>query len=144
MTADLAVGLQWAGQPIISIYVPGKPATPPDFVFGGVAPAAVMTFPLEGDSRIHVTNYDLVFDELPTDLCSYIGECLRAASAAGDTVAWAQFEGSFGIDEQLSDEDAPQIYGACAPGGEPAVAPDPESRRSPAWLSVIRSFRSQL
>lgn len=149
MVADLALGLRFAAQPVVSVFVPGSLAAPPDFVFGGAAPAEVQTYPLERDDPgsfpyACVTEFDLVFDDLPADLHAYLAHCLRVACAAGDSVVWLGFEGSFHFDDILTDAIAPQIYGVCAPGVEPVVAPDLDTLKTPAWRSVIASFRSRL
>ncbi|MEU5724236.1 hypothetical protein ABZ783_20730 [Micromonospora sp. NPDC047738] len=121
---------------------------PPNFEFGGTAPAEVQTYLLERDDPdsfpyAWVTEYDLVFDELPADLDAYLVHCLGVACAAGDSVVWLGFEGSFHFDNVLTDAIAPQIYGVGAPGREPVVAPDLETLKTPAWRLIVRSFGSR-
>ncbi len=149
MTAELGSGLYFGAQPVINVFVLAAVAEPPSFEFGGVAPAETLAYPYARDDpgahpHSYVTEFNLVFDVLPTDLRSYLSRCLRAASTAGDSMAWLGFEGSFGFDDILSDADAPQIYGVCAPGGEPVVATDLDALKTPEWRSIISSFRSQL
>ncbi|MFC0508341.1 hypothetical protein [Micromonospora costi] len=149
MAADLASGLRFAAQPVVSVFVPGVPAVSPNFEFGGTAPAEVQTYSLERDDPgpfpyATVTEYDLVFDELPADLHGYLSHCLRAACAVADGVVWLGFEGSFHFDDILTEAIAPQIYGVCAPGVEPVVAADLDTLRTPEWRSVIGSFRRRL
>jgi hypothetical protein len=149
VAAELAAGLRFAAQPVISVFVPGRPSSPPDFTSGGTTPAEVQTYPLERDGPGWfpypvVTEYDLVFDELPAGLHDYLAHCLRVASAAGGTVVWLGFEGSFHFDDILGDASAPQTYGLAAPGTDPVVAPDLDALRSPQWRAVVRSFRDRL
>lgn len=144
MFADLAAGLRFAAQPAVSVFVPGAPAGVPGFVAGGAAPLEVNTYLLErGDPYACVTEYDLVFDELPPDLHSYLAHCLRVVYAAGGTVVSLGFEGSFHLDHILSEAVAPQVYGVCAPGGEPVVAKDLAILRTPEWRVVITSHGSR-
>ncbi|MGW5560015.1 hypothetical protein ACWER9_22675 [Micromonospora sp. NPDC003944] len=145
MTADLASGLRFAAQPVVSVFVPGVPARVPEFAGDGVVPLAVQTYSLERDDPYAcVTEYDLVFDELPPDLHRYLAHCLRVACAVGETVVWLGFEGSFHFDHLLSEAAAPQVYGVCAPGGEPVVAPDLRTLRTPQWRLVVTSHGSRL
>lgn len=149
MRSDLASGLYLGAQPLVSVFVVGTPATPPNFEIGGVVPAQVRTYQLERDDPevfpyACVTTYDLVFDELPTDLQSYLRGCLRAACAAGNAVAWLGFEGSFHFGNILTAAIAPQIYGVCAPGREPAVVPDLEALKTPGWRSTVTGLREHL
>jgi hypothetical protein len=149
VAADLGSGLRFAAQPVVSVFVPGRPSPPPDFTSGGTAPAEVQTYLLERDDpgwfpHPVVTEYDLVFDELPADLHGYLEHCLRVASAAAGTVAWLGFEGSFHFDDILRDVSAPQTYGLGAPGTEPVVAPDLDALRTPQWAAVVRTFRDRL
>ncbi|MEU8285908.1 hypothetical protein AB0C01_16395 [Micromonospora sp. NPDC048905] len=145
MTAELASGLRFAAQPVVSVFVPGVPAEVPEFADGDVVPIEVLTYSLERDDPYAcVTEYDLVFDELPPLLHPYLAHCLRVACAAGDTVVWLGFEGSFDFDQLLIETLAPQVYGVCAPGGEPVVAKDLSVLRTPEWRAVIASHGSLL
>ncbi|MFG1895501.1 hypothetical protein ACGFIP_15925 [Micromonospora zamorensis] len=149
MAGDLASGLRFAAQPVVSVFVPGTPAVSPNFVYGGTAPTEVQTYSLEqeepGSFRYAcVTEFDLVFDELPADLGGYLQACLSAACSASANVVWLGFEGSFHFDDILTEAVAPQVYGVCAPGDDPVVAPDLATLRTPEWRSVVASFRSRL
>ncbi|MGC4876489.1 hypothetical protein ACLQ26_09550 [Micromonospora sp. DT43] len=149
MAADLASGLRFAAQPVVSVFVPGTPAVSPNFVFGGTAPAEVQRYSLEREEPDSfpyacVTEYDLIFDELPTDLDGYLRACLSAAALAGGSVVWLGFEGSFHFDNILTETVAPQVYGVGAPGVEPVVAPDLATLKTLEWRSVVTSFRSRL
>jgi hypothetical protein len=149
VTADLASALRFAARPVISVFVPGSQPSPPDFTSGGTAPVEVQTYLLERDDpgwfpHPVVTEYDLVFDELPADLHAYLAHCLRVGCAAGGTVVWLGFEGSFHFDHVLTDVSAPQTYGVGAPGVDPVAAPDLPALRTPGWRAVIRSFRDRL
>ncbi|MEU8220320.1 hypothetical protein AB0C47_31630 [Micromonospora taraxaci] len=149
MASDLASGLRFAAQPVVSVFVPGTPAVSPNFVFGGTAPAEVQTYSLEREDpgafpHASVTEFDLVFDELPADLGGYLKDCLRAACSASGRVVWMAFEGSFHFDHILTEAIAPQVYGICAPGDDPVVVPDLETLKTPHWRSVVASYRSRL
>jgi hypothetical protein len=146
---ELGSGLYFGAQPVVSVFVPGAPEIRPIFEFDDVTPVEVQTYRLEREDPNSfpypvVTEYDLVFDVLPADLHGYLRESLRAACAAADTVVWLGFEGSFWFSNILTEEIAPQIYGACAPGGEPVVAADLNTLRTAEWRSVISSYRGQL
>ncbi|WBB65369.1 hypothetical protein [Micromonospora sp. WMMD812] len=88
MVADLASGLRFAAQPVVSVFVPGTPAVSPNFDFGGMAPVEVQRYPLERDDPdsfpySRVTEYDLVLDELPADLHAYLIHCVRCGRQRG-------------------------------------------------------------
>jgi hypothetical protein len=148
--SDIAEALCFTSQPIVSVFVPGNlGGSTLNVEFDGVAPAEVRSFVLEREDPnwfpySHVTEYELVFEELPGDLHSYLGRCLLAASNATGTVVWLGFEGSFHFDNLFTNDVASQIYGVCAPGGEPVVATDLETLKTAAWRSVISSFRDQI
>ncbi|MET8359660.1 hypothetical protein [Micromonospora sp. NPDC005171] len=145
MTADLASGLRFAAQPVVSVFVPGVPARVPEFADGDVVPVAVQAYSLERDDRYAcVTEYDVVFDELPPLLHRYLTHCLRVACAAGETVVWLGFEGSFHFDQLLTEANAPQVYGVCAPGGEPVVTPDLRTLATPQWRLLVAAHRGLL
>ncbi|GAB4102226.1 hypothetical protein GCM10028790_12440 [Micromonospora taraxaci] len=150
MASDLASGLRFAAQPVVSVFVPGTPVVSPNFVFGGTTPAEVRTYSLEQDDPpgsfpcARVTEFDLVFDVLPADLGHYLEDCLKVACSASASVVWMAFEGSFHFDHILTEAIAPQVYGICAPGDDPVIVPDLETLKTPHWRSVVASYRSRL
>ena len=59
-------------------------------------------------------------------------------------MVWLGFEGSFHFDNLLTEAVAPQVYGVCAPGGEPVVATDLPTLATPDWRLVIAAGTGSL
>ena len=141
---DIGDALMWDGvQCMISVFVvhTGDAAPSLDFQAGRTVPRQVVVFDLEDeDDRLpgrRVTEYDLIFDEVPGELPDYLEVCLRQACEVG-VVAWLGFEGSFHFDHLLASDIAHLIYGVCAPGSPAELAPTEEERVGERWREVLR------
>jgi hypothetical protein len=118
------------------------------FEIGTVRPSSVGTFVLEDEDRVlgglQTYEYDLLFNALPTELESYLRECLRQACSGGARFAWLAFEGTFSFEYILAEEFANQIYGVCVAGSEPVVVVDDSILASSEWKDDLRRMREEV
>ncbi|MDP4507611.1 hypothetical protein [Nonomuraea turcica] len=150
MGDNITEALMWDGvRCMISVFVvhTGETAPALDFHAGQVVPRQVRVYQLEDeDDRLpgrRVTEYDLIFDEVPGELAGYLNVCLRRACEAGP-VAWLGFEGSFHFDHLLTPEIVAQIYGVCTAGAPVELALEEEERTRPRWREVLRRHADAL
>ncbi|MEV5560654.1 hypothetical protein AB0L44_44065 [Nonomuraea wenchangensis] len=128
---------------MISVFVVhGDEAAPSlDFRSGQVVPRQVKVYELEDeDDRLpgrRVTEYDLIFDEVPEQLPGYLEDCLGRVCRLG-VVAWLGFEGAFNFNNLLTPDIAHLVYGVCASGSPVALALEAEERAGERWREVLQ------
>ncbi|MFI8203799.1 hypothetical protein [Streptomyces sp. NPDC085937] len=147
---SISEGLKWSGPTVVILFTLGKSEavmSERSFEIAGTRPDRVDTFRMVDDPHKRpatVWEYDLTFEDDSHDLVPYLEQCLRTASAESRGIAWLMFEGVFHFDDLFQDDIADQIYGYCAPGGEPAVTWDHDVMRSDEWKEGIQTVRSVL
>lgn len=147
--SKLLAALSWSGRDtMLSLFVafPGDPThvLPPD---RRSQPDAVRTYELEDlDGRLpglSVVEYDLTFDAPPPDLEAVVRGWLQMAIAAGASLAWFAFEGSFDFEHLLTPDIADQIYAVATPEGEELALAD-DRREGPDWVRSLEAARGAL
>ncbi|MEU6725856.1 hypothetical protein ABZ917_19310 [Nonomuraea wenchangensis] len=148
--SDIGEALMWDGvQCMISVFVVHTDEAAPslDFRSGQVVPRQVKVYELEDeDDRLPgrwVTEYDLIFDEVPEQLPGYLEACLRRACQVG-VVAWLGFEGAFNFNHLLTPDIANLVYGVCASGSPVELALESEERAGERWREVLQRHADAL
>lgn len=90
--------------------------------------------------RLSFVEYDLTYDDPPSDLDLVVRGWLQAAVSAGASLAWFGFEGSFDLEHLLSPEVADQVYAVATAEGE-ELALDDERREGPDWPVSLGAAR---
>ena len=148
MTA-LAAAISWGGTNVVlSLFVVWPTAerravAPPALAH----PAEVRTYDLDDDGGYlgskSVTEIDVVFRVVPPDLDQLVQAWLASSMAAGATVAWFAFEGSFHFEHLLTADVADQVY-AVADAHSVALATDDDHRATAGWAARLAVFRRAL
>jgi hypothetical protein len=142
--------IQWTGtSAIVSLFVVSRSAATPRVTMAHrtTTPSHLRSYQLIdeevtlADQYIH--EFDAEFDDVPTNLESYLHDCIAEALQAGGRVAWLGFEGSFDFHHLLTDDIATEIYGVGDVDGVAVVLSD-DQIRSRDWLDRVRSARSRL
>ncbi|MGA9762510.1 MAG: hypothetical protein WBQ14_08815 [Gaiellaceae bacterium] len=119
-----------------------------DFTVNGVTPQRTRSFLLEDEDCVlrgaHTYVYDLDFEQLPSELDSYLAEVLRRTCEAGANVSWMAFESTFSYEYILADEFADQIYGVCLPGRDPLLALKDAELKSIEWKKQLKTIRESV
>jgi hypothetical protein len=109
------------------------------------APLRTRTYDLDDEGNVlsgrRILEYDLSFDEVPSNLDALLTRCLRAARDSGADVAWFGFEGSFEFAHLLTADIANQIYAVIDSDGV-ALASD-ATLPSVAWQERIARARER-
>jgi hypothetical protein len=142
--------IQWTGtSAIVSLFVVSRSAATPrvTMVHRAIAPSQVRSYQLIDEEVAlagqYIHEFDAEFDGVPTDLESYLRDCLAEALQAGGRVVWLGFEGSFDFRHLLTDDIATEIYGVGDVDGVAVVLAD-DQIMSRDWLDRVRSARSRL
>lgn len=142
--------IQWTGtSAIVSLFVVSRSAASPrvTMVHRTTTPSDLRSYQLIDEEVAlageYIHEFDAEFDHVPTELESYLHDCIAEALQAGGRVAWLGFEGSFDFHHLLTDDVATEIYGVGDVDGV-AVVLSEDQIRSRDWLDRVRSARSRL
>lgn len=146
----LAEALAWSGRDTaVSLFALHPTGTQFEVVppVRTTAPAGIRRYDLDDvDDRVPgwaCTEIDLIFDQLPADLDLVVSAWVGAALAAGASLVWCAFEGSFDFDHILTADVADQVFAVGTRDGV-ELAIDDDRREGQPWATVLEHVRSKV
>jgi hypothetical protein len=145
--SQLLAALAWSGRgTMLSLFVAFPHGGPSSVLRPDVTPlpSAVRFYELEHFNNslpgLAWVEFDLVYEEPPSNLATIITAWLQAALAAGAHLAWFAFEGSFDFEHILTADIADQVFAIATSDGVELALAD-EHREGAAWVVALETAR---